>query len=260
MSFTNWNGLTNRDFIGISNFIQILTKDKTFGLSLKNTFFYIGVSVPLNTMVSIFLATLLNKRLLGTNVFRGIFYLPTICTGVATYIAWTYLFNGTNGFINVILNALGMESINFLGNRNTAMLSIIFMDMFCIGTAMTIVLAGLQDVPRDYYEAADLDGANGIQRFFHITFPLISPVVFFNVLMAIIKGLQIFTQPYVMTGGGPAQSTYVYGLYLYNTAFSYGKFGYASALAWVLFIIMILLTLVILGTSKFWVFYREDVN
>lgn len=176
------------------------------------------------------------------------------------YIAWTYLFNGTNGFINVILNGLGMESINFLGNRNTAMLSIIFMDMFCIGTAMTIVLAGLQDVPRDYYEAAQLDGASGIQRFWHITFPLISPVVFFNVLMAIIKGLQIFTQPYVMTGGGPAQSTYVYGLYLYNTAFSYGKFGYASALAWVLFIIMILLTLVILGTSKFWVFYREDVN
>ena len=260
MSFTNWNGLTNRDFVGISNFIQILTKDKTFGLSLRNTFFYIGVSVPLNTAVSVFLATLLNKRLPGTNVFRGIFYLPTICTGVATYIAWTYLFNGTNGFINVMLNALGMESINFLGNRNTAMLSIIFMDMFCIGTAMTIVLAGLQDVPRDYYEAADLDGANGIQRFWHITFPLISPVVFFNVLMAIIKGLQIFTQPYVMTGGGPAQSTYVYGLYLYNTAFSYGKFGYASALAWVLFIIMILLTLVILGTSKFWVFYREDVN
>ena len=260
MSFTNWNGLANRDFIGISNFIQILTKDKTFGLSLKNTFFYIGVSVPLNTVVSIFLATLLNKRLLGTNVFRGIFYLPTICTGVATYIAWTYLFNGTNGYINVILNALGLESVNFLGNRNTAMLSIIFMDMFCIGTAMTIVLAGLQDVPRDYYEAAELDGANGVQRFRHITFPLISPVVFFNVLMAIIKGLQIFTQPYVMTGGGPAQSTYVYGLYLYNTAFSYGKFGYAKALAWVLLIIMILLTLVILGTSKFWVFYREDVN
>ena len=231
-----------------------------FKTKQKNTFFYIGVSVPLNTVVSIFLAMLLNKRLLGTNVFRGIFYLPTICTGVATYIAWTYLFNGTNGFINVILNGLGMESINFLGNRNTAMLSIIFMDMFCIGTAMTIVLAGLQDVPRDYYEAAQLDGASGIQRFWHITFPLISPVVFFNVLMAIIKGLQIFTQPYVMTGGGPAQSTYVYGLYLYNTAFSYGKFGYASALAWVLFIIMILLTLVILGTSKFWVFYREDVN
>ncbi len=260
MSFTNWNGLANRDFIGISNFIQILTKDKTFGLSLKNTFFYIGVSVPLNTVVAIFLAVLLNKRLSGTNVFRGIFYLPTICTGVATYIAWTYLFHGTNGFINVMRNALGMESVNFLGSRDTAMLSIVFMDMFCIGTAMTIVLAGLQDVPRDYYEAAELDGANGVRKFWHITFPMISPVVFFNVLMAIIKGLQIFTQPYVMTGGGPAQSTYVYGLYLYNTAFSYGKFGYASALAWVLFIIMILLTLVILGTSKFWVFYREEVN
>ena len=140
------------------------------------------------------------------------------------------------------------------------MLSIKIIKKKFITTENTIVLEWLQDVPIDYYEAAQLDGASGIQRFWHITFPLISPVVFFNVLMAIIKGLQIFTQPYVMTGGGPAQSTYVYGLYLYNTAFSYGKFGYASALAWVLFIIMILLTLVILGTSKFWVFYREDVD
>lgn len=260
ISFTNWNGHSAMEFKGITNYINIFTKDKTFGLALKNTFIYIIISVPLNTIFSIFLATLLNRRLPGTNIFRGIFYLPTICTGVAMYITWTYLLNGTNGYINVILEALGIQGRNWLGEISTAMPSIIFMEMFNIGTAMTIVLAGLQDVPRDFYEAADLDGASPMQKFFKITFPMISPVIFFNVLMAIIKGLQIFTQPYVMTGGGPAQSTFVYGLYLYNTAFSYGKFGYASALAWVLFVIIVIITLVIMKTSNSWVFYREDVK
>ncbi len=259
ISFTNWNGQSVMNFMGIKNYINIFTKDKTFGLSLRNTFFYICVSVPLNTVFSIFLATMLNRKLPGSNLFRGIFYLPTICTGVAMYITWTYLLNGTNGYLNTLLERIGIPGQNWLGQSGTAMLSIIFMDMFNIGTAMTIVLAGLQDVPRDYYEAAELDGVSPIQRFTKITFPMISPVVFFNVLMAIIKGLQIFTQPYVMTQGDPAQSTYVYGLYLYNTAFSYGKFGYASALAWVLFVIIIIITGVIMGTSKFWVFYREEV-
>ena len=260
ISFTNWNGHSAIEFKGLTNYINIFTKDKTFWLALKNTFVYILISVPLNTIFAILLATLLNKRLPGSNIFRGIFYLPTICTGVAMYITWTYLFNGTNGYINVILETLGIEGRNWLGEISTAMPSIIFMEMFNIGTAMTIVLAGLQDVPRDFYEAADLDGASSLQKFFKITFPMISPVVFFNVLMAIIKGLQIFTQPYVMTGGGPANSTFVYGLYLYNTAFSYGKFGYASSLAWVLFVIIITITMIIMKTSNAWVFYREDVK
>lgn len=260
ISFTNWNGHSAIEFKGLTNYINIFTKDKTFWLALKNTFVYILISVPLNTIFAILLAMLLNRRLPGSNIFRGIFYLPTICTGVAMYITWTYLFNGTNGYINVILEALGIEGRNWLGEISTAMPSIIFMEMFNIGTAMTIVLAGLQDVPRDFYEAADLDGASSIQKFFKITFPMISPVVFFNVLMAIIKGLQIFTQPYVMTGGGPANSTFVYGLYLYNTAFSYGKFGYASSLAWVLFVIIITITMIIMKTSNAWVFYREDVK
>ena len=260
LSFTNWNGHSAIQFKGINNYINIFTKDKTFLLALKNTFVYIIVSVPLNTVFSIFLAVLLNRKTPGSKIFRGIFYLPTICTGVAMYITWTYLFNGTNGYINELLSRIGLEGSNWLGNTSTAMGSIIFMEMFNIGTAMTIVLAGLQDVPRDFYEAADLDGASNLQKFFKITFPMISPVVFFNVLMAIIKGLQIFTQPYVMTQGGPAQSTYVYGLYLYNTAFSYGKFGYASSLAWVLFVIIIIITLVIMKTSNAWVFYREDVK
>ena len=134
------------------------------------------------------------------------------------------------------------------------------MDMFVCGTSMTVVLASLQDTPKMYYEAANLDGANKWQQFVHVTFPMISPVVFLNLLMTLIKGLQIFTQPYVMTEGGPANATYVYGLHLYKTAFLYTRFGYASALAWVLFLLLIALSGIIFATSKFWVFYREDVD
>lgn len=259
-SFTNWDGVGAPIFKGLHNYIQIFTTDKSFGNSLLRTLYYVGVSVPLNTVLALILAMLLNRRLPGTNFFRAVFYLPTICTGVALYITWMYLFNGDSGFLNVMLGWFGIEGPRWLADYNTAMPSIILMDMFACGTSMTIILAGLQDVPMSYYEAAELDGAHGWQKFRHITFPMISPVVFFNVLMAVIKGVQIFTQPYVMTEGGPARSTYVYGLYLYSTAFSYTKFGYASALAWILFAILIVLSLVIFATSKFWVFYREDVD
>lgn len=259
-SFSNWNGLKMPHFTGLNNYVTILTKDVTFRKSLINTLYYVGISVPLNTLVSILLAMLLNKKLPGTNFFRAVFYLPTICTGVALYITWMYLFNPDTGFLNVLLNLIGLPGGKWLTESATAMPSIIFMDMFACGTSMTIVLAGLQDVPTSYYEAAEIDGARPWAKFRYITFPMISPVVFFNVLMSLIKGLQIFTQPFVMTEGGPAKATYVYGLYLYSTAFSYMKFGYASALAWVLFVILIVLSLVIFATSKFWVFYREDVD
>lgn len=259
-SFTNWNGLVLPEFVGMKNYIQILANDNSFWLSLRNTLYYVGISVPLNTVISIVLAMLLNKRLPGTHFFRAVFYLPTICTGVALYITWMYLFNSDTGFLNVLLSWVGIEGPKWLSNYETAMPSIILMDMFACGTSMTIILAGLQDVPTVYYEAAKLDGANNWQKFKNITFPMLSPVIFFNILMALIKGLQIFTQPYVMTEGGPAKATYVYGLYLYSTAFSYTKFGYASALAWILFAILIALSATIFATSKLWVFYREDVD
>jgi len=259
-SFTNWNGLTIPSFIGINNYVNILTTDTMFLTALKNTLYYVGASVPLTTVFSIILALLLNKRLPGTNFFRALFYLPTICSGVALYITWLYLYNQDFGFFNVLLSFIGIQGPGWLTSVDLAMPSLIFMDMFSCGTAMTIVLAGLQDVPASYYEAADLDGAGPFYKFKNITFPMISPVIFFNILMALIKGLQIFTQPYVMTDGGPANSTYVYGLHLYKAAFLYSKFGYASALAWVFFIVLIALSVIIFLTSKSWVFYREDVN
>lgn len=259
-SFTNWNGMNAPQFVGVNNYVNIFTVDRLFLKSLKNTLYYVGVSAPLNMVVSISLAMLLNRWLPATNFFRAVFYLPTICTGVASYITWLYLYNQNFGFINVVLSMLGIQGPGWLSDMNLSMMSMILMDMFVCGTSMTIVLASLQDVPHVYYEAAQLDGANLWQQFIHVTFPMISPVVFFNLLMTLIKGLQIFTQPYVMTEGGPANSTYVYGLHLYKSAFLYTKFGYASALAWVLFVLLLVLSGLIFATSKFWVFYREDVD
>lgn len=258
-SFTDWNGLKTPVFVGLKNYINIFKTDMMFQTSLKNTLYYVAVAVPLNAIISIGLALLLNKRLPGSNFFRSVFYLPTICTGVALYIAWLYMYNENFGFINVLLGMLGIRGPGWLTDTDLAMLSLIIMDMFACGTSMTIVLAGLQDVPSSYYEAAELDGAGALARFRHVTFPMISPVVFFNLLQCLIKGLQIFTQPYVMTEGGPANATYVYGLHLYKSAFLYAKFGYASAMAWVLMVILVLLSVLIFATSKFWVFYREDV-
>lgn len=260
ISFTEWNGLNAPTFIGIQNYLNAFKTDKMFLTSLANTFYYVGISVPATTVFAIILSLLLNKRLPGTNFFRSIFYLPTICTGVAFYITWLYLYNKDSGFINVLLSFIGIQGPGWLTNVDLAMPSLILMDLFVCGTAMTIVLAGLQDIPTSYYEAADIDGAGAFLKFRKITFPMISPVVFFNFLMALIKGLQIFTQPYVMTDGGPANSTYVYGLHLYKSAFQYSKFGYSSAMAWILFVILIVLSVVVFASSKGWVYYREDVN
>lgn len=259
-SFTNWDGMNSPSFIGLKNYINIFNVDRLFQTSLKNTLYYVALSVPLNILISIALAILLNKRLPATNFFRAVFYLPTICTGVASYITWLYLYNQNFGFINVLLSRIGIAGPGWLSDLRLSMLSIIMMDAFVCGTSMTIVMASLQDIPSVYYEASQLDGANKLQTFFQITFPMISPVVFFNLLMTLIKGLQIFTQPYVMTEGGPANSTYVYGLHLYKSAFQYTKFGYSSALAWLLFLLLIGLSGVVFFTSKFWVFYREDVK
>lgn len=259
-SFTNWNGMSTPKWVGFENYISIFKADSLFHKSLSNTLFYVGLSVPLNLILSIVLAVLLNKRTWGTNFFRAVFYLPTICTGVASYITWLYLYNKDFGFINVVLNMMGIQGPGWLSDIHLSLLSIVLMDMFVCGTSMTVVLAALQDIPKMYYEAAELDGAGAVQQFMHVTFPMISPVVFFNLLMTLIKGLQIFTQPYVMTEGGPANSTYVYGIHLYKSAFLYTRFGYASALAWILFLILIGLSVCVFATSKYWVYYREDVN
>jgi multiple sugar transport system permease protein len=247
-SFTEWDAVKMPVFIGLKNYIDIFSSDDGFWTSILNTLYFTGVAIPLNLVISLGLALLLNKRLYGTNFFRGVFYLPTILAGVAIYITWMYLFNADTGVLNTLLSYVGLKGPKWLLDFRWAMPSLIF-----------ILLAGLQDVPEDCYESAHIDGATKSQCFRKITLPMLSPVIFFNLIMGVINGLQIFTQPFIMTEGGPANATYVYGLHLYNSAFRYYKFGYASALAWILFTLILFLSFVIFLTSKFWVFYREEV-
>lgn len=259
-SFTKWNGISAPIFDGLSNYIQMFTSDDRFWTSIINTLVYAVVTVPLNTIIALLMAVLLNKRLPGTNLFRSIFFMPSVIAGVAVYIGWTYLYGSDTGLINYLISLTGVQGPHWLQDPAWAMPALIIMNIFTCGGTMLILLAGLQDISPTYYEAAQLDGANGFQQFFRITFPLLSPILFYITVMQVIGALQIFTQPYVMTQGGPMFSTYTYGLHLYNEAFRYNQFGYSCSLAWVLFIMIMAISILLFGSSKLWVFYREEVD
>ena len=256
-SFTDWNGITAPVFSGIKNYIRVFTQDDLVGKSILNTLVFTLVSVPLNLVIGLVLATLLNKRYFASNFFRALFYMPSVIAGVAIYIAWTYLMNTNNGIFNLWLSRLGIEGIGWLTDPHWAMTSVILVNATSCGGQMLIILAGLQDIPRDYYESAMLDGAGKLKQFFSITLPLLTPVVFFNVIMSIIAGLQVFTQPWILTQGGPLNATYVYGIHLYNNAFRYYQFGYSCALAWLLLVVVLGVTGLVFGSARRWVFYRE---
>ena len=256
-SFTDWNGITAPVFAGMKNYIRVFTQDDLVGKSILNTLVFTLVSVPLNLVIGLVLATLLNRRYFASNFFRALFYMPSVIAGVAIYIAWTYLMNTNNGIFNLWLSRLGMQAVGWLTDPHWAMPSIILVNATSCGGQMLIILAGLQDIPRDYYESAMLDGAGKLKQFFSITLPLLTPVVFFNVIMSIIAGLQVFTQPWILTQGGPINATYVYGIHLYNNAFRYYQFGYSCALAWLLLAVVLGVTGLVFGSARRWVFYRE---
>ncbi len=254
-SFTDWNGISDPVFTGLVNYRQIF-RDELFYTSFRNTLYFALVSVPLNLVLALVLAMLLNKDRLGTTFFRSVFYLPSVVSGVAIYIVWQRLFNSESGFINYALRLVGIEGPSWLRDPRVAMLSIILMSMAFCGSQMLIFLAGLQDIPRTYYEAAHLDGATPGQTFWRITLPLLSPVLLFNLIIGIIGGLQVFTQPFVLSNGEgtPAYSTYVYAMGIYKTAFAQHRFGYASALAWVMFLVIMLVSVLVFRSSRLWVF------
>lgn len=256
-SFTDWNGITAPEIAGIKNYVRIFREDDLLLKSILNTLAFTLISVPLNLVIGLILATLLNKRYFGSNFFRALFYMPSIIAGVAIYIAWTYLLNTNTGIFNLWLSKLGIGAVGWLTDPKWAMSSVILVNATSCGGQMLIILAGLQDIPRDYYESAMLDGAGRLKRFFKITLPLLTPVVFFNVIMSIIAGLQVFTQPWILTQGGPINATYVYGIHLYNYAFRYYQFGYSCALAWLLLAVVLGVTGLVFGTAKRWVFYRD---
>ena len=254
ISLTKWNLLKAPEFIGLSNYTTIFN-DPLFYKSLRITITYAIVSVPLNITLSVFLASALNNKLPGTNVFRTIFYLPSIVSGVVVALVWLWMFQPDYGIINNLLSRIGVNGPKWIYSEEWALPSLILMSLWNLGTNILLYLAALQGIPTEHYEAAEIDGASWWGKFLNITLPGISPTLLFTVLTGVIGALQTFTQAYVMTNGGPNQATTFYAYYIYNNAFVYRKMGIASAAAWVLFMIICLITFIILKSSSGKIYY-----
>lgn len=259
-SFTRWDLLTPPVFVGLQNYARILAQDPQFWQSLKVTLVYTLTYVPLDMLLGLLIALLLNRKIRGIGIFRTIFYLPSVLTGVAYVILWMWIFHPQLGLINTALRWVGITGPRWLLDPKYALSALVLMSLFQVGRSMVIFLAGLQDVPRELLEAAAIDGANTWHRFWQVTVPIITPAILFNLIFGIIMTFQSFTNVYIATNGGPMDSTLFYVLYLYQRAFSFLEMGYASALAWILFILVLLLTVLIFSTSSKWVFYRSEME
>jgi multiple sugar transport system permease protein len=253
------------EWVGLKNYTTLISTDVTrslFWKSLYNTAYYVVLSIPLTMVVGFFTALLLNQPMRGRSIYRVIYYLPSIIPGIAASIVWLYLFQPEFGVVNWLLSLVGVEGIRWLYDTRTAKLVFVLMSIWGAGGNMLIFLAGLQGIPTELYEAATIDGANAWRRLRNITLPLMSPTLFFVLVTNVILSFQVFTNVYVMTagGGGPANSTMMYVLHLYLVAFRQFRLGYASALAWVLFLILLLFTALIFRSSSLWVYYETEVG
>ncbi len=255
ISFLDWGLLNSPLFAGLANYREILTDD-VFYVALRNTFYYSFIKVPLNLLLSLLLAVLLNKQLHGRNVFRSLAFLPSVCSSVAVALIWAPLLESSeNGLVNHLLSVVGIDVVPFLISPSWAMPSVIFVGLWKeLGYFMVIFLAGLQGIPRSYYEAASIDGANSRDVFFHITVPLISPTTFFALTTSLIGSFQIFDLTSVLTKGGPANATNTLVMYIYQNGFQFFRMGYASALSLILFLTIFIITLVQNHYSDKWVF------
>jgi len=257
MSFAKWDIVTPWNWRGLGNYEKLIFGDNLFWISLKNTFFLTFIGVPINLIAALLAAFGLNVETRVTNLYRTLYFLPSQIPTVANAVLWALMFNYESGVVNAFLRVLGLEPVNWLYNIDTAKPALIFMGLWGIGGNMMIFLAGLQGIPEELYEAAQIDGAGIFRRLVHITLPLLSPVIFFNLVMGIIGSLQGgFATVYVMTGGGPANATLITMLYLYRQAFFYMHMGYASAFAWILFLIIMGFTAIQFAMAKRWVFYE----
>lgn len=256
-SFTDYD-MFKMQFAGLQNYIDIFTKDKIFMGSLGKTLLYTAVSVPLKLLVALLVAMMLNKLKRGRAVYYTIFYLPSILgSSVALAVLWKYVFK-KDGLLNLLLGAVGISGANWLGDPNLVLYVMMLLPLWQMGAPMVLFLAALKNVPVDLTEAARIDGARPFQVFKSITLPMISPIIFFNAIMQTIEIIQIFTPAYLITKGGPVKQTYLYSLYLYDTAFRDLRIGYASALSWILFAVIITFTLVFFALSKKWVYYGDE--
>lgn len=256
-SFTDYPMIREPEFTGLSNYIKIFTNDPEFIQSSKVTLSYVFMAVPLKLIFALLVALVLNMKLKGINVFRTIYYIPSILGGsVAVAVLWRFLFM-RDGLVNQFLSVFSLGPVDWLGNPNIALFTISLLPVWEFGSSMVLFLAGLKQIPSELYEAARVDGASRIRTFFHITLPLLTPIIQFNLIMQTINAFQQFTAAFVITDGGPMKSTYLYGLMLYDNAFQFFKMGYASALSWILFIVIMIFTFILFRTTNRWTHYED---
>jgi len=261
-AFTDYNLIKAPEWAGAANFKGLLT-DNVFWTSLRNTLWMTGVTVPASTILCLTLALLLNNQIRGRSFYRAIFYVPSVMPMVAAAVCWMWFLNPMHGPLNAFLGLLGIQGPNWLRDVHWAKPALVFTILWMSGPTMIIYLAALQGVPQHLLESAQLDGAGWYGRFLHVVLPALSPAILFNLIVGIIDAFQIFTQPYIMTvnpqnplPGGPANATLVYAIYIFNNAFRYFKMGYASALAWVMFLVIFICTILVFFTSARWVYYE----
>jgi multiple sugar transport system permease protein len=255
-SFTKFSVMSPPEWIGTTNYIK-MTQAPLFWKSMGNTLFMVAIDLPLGLVASLSVAVLLNQKLRGVNVFRAIFYLPVLIPTIANILLWVWIFDKDSGILNVILKLFGLPGQPWLTDQLWSKPSLIFMNLWSIGGAMLIYLAGLKGIPIEQHEAAKIDGASAWQAFWKITIPLLSPTILFQLVIGVIYEFQIFASGYIL-GGGPNFSTTFYALELFNNAFRYLKMGYASAMAWVLFAVTLIITLLVFRSTPYWVHYEAE--
>jgi multiple sugar transport system permease protein len=258
ISFTQWDLLSAAKFVGLDNYDRLFSRDPLFWQSLKVTVLYTVAYVPLELAGGLVLALLMNQPLRGIGLFRTIYYLPSVLPGVAFVVLWMWILHPDVGLINTLLSYVGIEGPRWLVDPDWALPALLMMSLWGLGRSMVIYLASLQGIPQQLYEAASIDGAGRWHSFWRITLPMLTPTIFFNLVLSIISTFQTFTSAFVATNGGPLDSTLFYVLYIFRQAFEYFNMGYASALAWVLFVIILVLTLLVVRTSDRWVYYEGE--
>ena len=259
ISFTDYNLVREPNFIGLANYTKLF-HDEDFLGTLTATLKYTVITVPLQLAFALFIADILNFKLKGINFFRTAYYIPSLLGGnVAVAVLWRFLFQ-QDGLINRIIGVVGIQPVAWLSSPGGAMSVIIILKVWQFGSAMLIFLAALKDVPQDLYEAASVDGSTKLHSFIHITMPLITPTIFFNLVMQLVNAFQEFNGPYLVTGKGPLNATYLTSMYIYDNAFKYFNMGYASAASWILFLIIVAVTLILFATQDKWVYYSDGGN
>lgn len=257
LGFTEYDIIGSARWIGVENFRQLAIEDPLFRLSLSNTLYYVGLRVPLHITLGLGLAMLVNAQMPGVRLFRTAIYLPSVIPMVGAAVVWAWILSPQAGVLNQLLEMVGLRGANWLGRESLAKPTMVAISLYQTGTIMMIFLAGLQNIPPHLYEAAQIDGANGWQRLLHVTLPMMTPTIFLNLVMDIINSFQVITYALLLTRGGPVNATLFYVLYIYRAAFQLYEMGYASALAAVLFVIVVALALPLFFTSDKWVHYDQ---